>query len=294
MNITRNGIFLSIKKSLFRAVASMLAACLIFSALGTDVSASAATVKVAKPTMISEVKYSNAATHPYNKQTNTLIVNWKSVKNAKSYEVYIKGGKYTKWTKYKTVSATKCTVTGLKRVTTYYFRVRAVNGKVKGDFSNTQALKTARFNYDKAGWEAMCRIVYHEVGQMSGSMWDKPIVYVADCVANQYSAAKYLNHPTWAPYYRRYKSIQDVIYRSGGFMSEAGLRRDGAVYSRVTTRVKTAVYGAVYAKTSLNGIKNDYTVYFWCNRGYKSNDRRIAYTFKIPWGYFNVWRSYWG
>ncbi|MGN0623437.1 MAG: fibronectin type III domain-containing protein, partial [Oscillospiraceae bacterium] len=73
-----------------------------------------------------------------------------------------------------------------------------------------------------------------------------------------------------------------------------GLARDGATYGKVTERVKLAVYGAVYAKTALNGIKNDYGVFFWCNRSYKQNDKRIAYSFKIPWGYFNVWRSYWG
>lgn len=271
----------------------MLACCLVFTGFA-EISASAADVKLSKPTMVAEKKYESEATHPYNKQTNTLVVDWKDVKNAKKYELYIKGGKYSKWTKYKTVTASKCTVTGLARTTSYQFKVRAVNGSTKGAFSSVQTLKTARMSFDKGGWEAMCRIVYHEVGQMSGSMWDKPIVYVADCVVNQYVSAKYNNSKIWAPYYKRYKNVQDIIYKSGGFMSDAGLTRDGATYKKVTSRVKTAVYGAVYGKTTLNGIKNDYNVYYWCNRSYKSNDKRIAYSFKIPWGYFNVWRSYWG
>ena len=169
-----------------------------------------------------------------------------------------------------------------------------MNGSAASAYSKTQTIKTARMDFNKAGWEAMCRIVYHEVGKMSGSEWDKPIVYVADCVANQYVAAKYTKNAMWKAYYARYNNVQDIIYKSGGFMSSAQLSRDGANYSNVSTRVKKAVHGAVYGKTMVNGIKNDYNVYFWCNRSYKTNSSKIAYSFKIPWGYFNVWRTYWG
>lgn len=256
--------------------------------------ASAAAAKMTAPKLVAEKTYGSGDTHPYKKQTSTLKVNWKSVSGAKKYDVYIMGGQYKTWTKYKTVTTTSCTVTGLKRTTEYKFKVRAVSGNTYSAFSSVQTLKTARMDYDQAGWEAMCRIVYHEVGQINNSMWDKPIVYVADCVANQYVAAKYTNNKTWAPYYRKYTSVQQVIYNSGGFMSSAALTRDGATYSKVPSKVKLAVWGAVYGKTTYKGIKNDYNVYFWCNRSYKTNSSKIAYSFKIPWGYFNVWRSYWG
>ncbi len=294
MNSTQGDIFTSVKKTICKSVAVLLVVCTLFTSFGAELTVSAADVKLGKPTMVAEKKYESQATHPYNKQTNTLIVEWKKASNAKKYELYVKGGQYKSWTKYKTVTATKCTVTGLKRTTNYEFKVRAINGSQKGSFSSVQKLKTARMDFDKAGWEAMCRIVYHEVGMMSGSMWDKPIVYVADCVANRYVGAKYANNKTWVSTYKKYKNVQDVIYKSGGFMSDAGLKKDGATYNKVPARVKTAVYGAVYGKTSLNGIANDYNIYFWCNRSYKQNDKRIAYSFKIPWGYFNVWRSYWG
>ncbi|WP_124098289.1 fibronectin type III domain-containing protein [Ruminococcus sp. Marseille-P6503] len=294
MSSTQCDFLTRVKKSAIRTITALIACCVVFTGFGAEISASAASVKLSKPVMIAEKKYESEATHPYNKQTNTLIVDWKNVKNAKKYEVYIKGGKYKSWTKYKTVTASKCKVTGLARTTTYKFKVRAVNGKTKGSFSSVQTLKTARMDFDKGGWEAMCRIVYHEVGQMSGSMWDKPIVYVADCVVNRYVSAKYNNSKIWAPFYKKYKNVQEIIYKSGGFMSDAGLTRDGATYKKVTSRVKTGVYGAVYGKTSLNGIANDYNVYYWSNRSYYSKDSRIAYSFKIPWGYFNIWRSYWG
>ena len=169
-----------------------------------------------------------------------------------------------------------------------------VNGKTTGEFSNTQNLKTARMNFDAAGWEAMCRIVYHEVGQMDSDLWDKPIVYVSDCVVNRYVAAKYGGNNNWSAAYKNYSNIQSIIYNSGGFMSSAGLANDGAVYRRVPTKVKTAVYGAVYDIAAYKNIENDGSVYFWCNRSYYQSDSRIAYTFKIPWGYFNIWTAYWG
>jgi hypothetical protein len=77
-------------------------------------------------------------------------------------------------------------------------------------------------------------------------------------------------------------------------MSSSQLTKDGAAYKNVPDRVKKAAWGAVYGYTYYKNIKNDYSVYYWCNRSYKINSSKIAYTFKIPWGYFNVWRSYWG
>lgn len=262
-----------------------------------DTTAAATTVKkvsLKAPVFVAEAKYDSAATHPYNKQTSQLIVRYKKVKNAQKYQLYIKGGKYKKWTKVKTTTKLKVKVKGLKRGTTYSFKVRAVNGSSKSKFSKTQKLSTAVMDYDANGYQAICRIVYHEVGGMAGDMWNKPIVYVSDCVVNRFVAAKYTKKGVWASYYKNYNTVQDMIYLSGNFMSSYGLAADGAVYSRVPKRVKLAAYGALYNKTALKGIKNDKTVYYWCNRPYYSSDKRIAYSFKIPWGYFNVWKEYWG
>lgn len=251
-------------------------------------------INLKTPVFVGEAKYDSGATHPYNKQTNQLIVRYKAVKNAEKYQLYIKGGKYKKWTKIKTTKALKVKVKNLKRGTTYKFKVRAVNGSSKSEFSKTQKLSTAVMDYDVYGYQAICRIVFHEVGGMAGEFWDKPIVYVSDCVVNRFVAAKYTKKGVWASYYKRYNTVQDMIYLSGNFMSSGGLAADGAIYSRVPKRVKVAAYGALYNKTALSGIKNDGTVYYWCNRPYYSADSRIAYSFKIPWGYFNVWREYWG
>ena len=251
-------------------------------------------INLKAPVFVAEAKYDSGATHPYNAQTNQLIVRFKKVKNAQKYQLYIKGGKYKKWTKVKTTTALKVKVKNLKRGTTYSFKVRAVSGSSKSSFSKTQKLSTAVMDYDVYGYQAICRIVFHEVGGMAGEMWDKPIVYVSDCVVNRFVAAKYTKKGVWASYYRNYNTVQDMIYLSGNFMSSGGLAADGAIYSRVPKRVKVAAYGALYNKTALNGIKNDATVFYWCNRPYYSSDSRIAYSFQIPWGWFNVWREYWG
>jgi hypothetical protein len=281
-----------------RVVSFFLAILMIVAFSAIDVSAATATT-VGTVKLMGEVKYSSDATHPYNKQTKALTINWKPVSNATKYQVYIKGGKYTEWKLIKTVassSAEKISVTigSLKRNTTYVFKVRGVNGKTVGKFSANQTLKTARIDYDAAGWKAMCRIVYHEVGKINDAMWDKPIVYVSDCVVNRYEAAKYLNDSTWAPFYKNYNSVQSMIYKSGGFMSDAGLKNDGAAYANCTDKVKLAVYGAVYDKTVISGIKNNKKIFFWCNTSYKPSSKKVAYTFTIPWGYFSIWTSYWG
>ncbi|MGN0634319.1 MAG: fibronectin type III domain-containing protein [Oscillospiraceae bacterium] len=253
-------------------------------------------VVLAKTTLKSETKFSNGNTHPFNYQTSRLKIRWEPVEGAERYQIYVKGGDFKTYTKVKTVLGDKTayTVKDLKRNTGYKFKVRAIADGVKGEFSDAQFLRTARIDFDAAGWQAMCRIVYHEVGGINDSMWDAPIVHVADCVVNQYEAAKYLNDPLWAPYYRNYNNIQSIIYTSGGFMSDYGLASDGATYAKCTSKVKMAVYGAVYNKVTVSGIKHDKNVFYWCNTGYKPSSSKVAYVYRIPWGYFNIWREYWG
>ena len=249
---------------------------------------------VAVPVLAKERTYESSYTHPYNNQINTIVLHWNKSAGAKRYQVYVYGGKYRCWTRYCTTTLTSVVIKKLDRETSYKFKIRAIDSKNKySSFSPIQTISTARMNYDQAGWEAMCRIVYHEVGRIDDDMWDKPIVYVSDCVANRYVAAKYNDDPLWAPFYRNYNDVQSIIYRSGGFMSDYGLSRDGCNYCNVPTKVKTAVWGAVYGTSAYKGIKNDYDVYYWCNRSYYTSSSKIAYSFKIPWGYFSIWRDYW-
>ncbi|WP_295123889.1 fibronectin type III domain-containing protein [Ruminococcus sp.] len=251
--------------------------------------------RVAVPKFSAEQTFDTPYTHPYNRQIDTIVLHWNKTSGANRYQVYIQGGNYKNWTRYCTTTLNTVTVKNLTRATAYQFKIRAIySGNTYSSFSPVQKISTARMNYDKGGWEAMCRIVYHEVGRINDDMWDKPIVYVADCVANRYVCAKYTNDPLWAPYYKNYSNIQSIIYQSGGFMSDAGLSRDGCNYVNVPQKVKLAVWGAVYALPSYKGIANDYDVFYWCNRSYYTSSSKIAYSFKIPWGYFSIWRSYWG
>ncbi len=297
---------LSIKRFVKKLAVSLIVAAIIVSgasalapnggSIVTSISASAATTKLSQVKLKSEIRFSSDKTHPYNKQTSAITVRWGKVKNAEKYQIYIKGGDYDSWTKVKTVKSSKnsYTVTGLDRDTAYKFKVRAVATGVKGKFSSAQTIRTARIDFDKDGWQAMCRIVYHEVGQINSSVWDEPIVHVADCVVNRYEAAKYLNDSLWKPFYKNYSSIQSVIYNSGGFMSSSGLTRDGASYSNVTAKVKLAVYGTLYNKVTVSDIKHNKNVYYWSNTSYKPTSKKVTYSYKIPWGYFNIWNTYWG
>ena len=293
MGINSNTSNEGVTRRLVKLVSMIMIVTVLYAVFGA-VHASAAVKSLDKPKLIAEATYESSATHPYNAQTNSIIVRWNKVKNAQKYYVYIKGGKYSGYKRIKTTTATSFKVTGLQRGTEYSFIIRAVAGSVQSKNSAAQKIRTALIDYDQAGYEAICRIVYHEVGRISTNFWDKPIVYVADCVVNRYVAAKYTNDRMWSSYYKRYNSVQSMIYDSGNFMSSYGLSADGCNYNKVNKRVKVGVWGALYNTNALHGVKNDSTVYFWCNRSYYSNDSRIAYSFKIPWGYYNVWREYWG
>ena len=72
------------------------------------------------------------------KKSKTVTVTWKKAKAAKTYEVAYrrkkKSKKWTKWT-YKVVSGTSYTNEKLKSKKVYQFKVRGLNGKIKGAFS---------------------------------------------------------------------------------------------------------------------------------------------------------------
>lgn len=255
-----------------------------------------ASVELAKPVILAEQTYDSDSTHPWNHQTNQITVRWKAVSGAKKYMVYIYGGQYTKWTEIATTSDLKYTALSLKRQTAYSFMIKAVGDDGKfSQISEPVTIRTARMDYSAAGWQAMCRIVYHEVGGAAGSLWDKPIVYVADCVTNQYVCAKYTKQGVWPKYYSRYSNIESVIYTSGGFASSAMLSARGANYSNVSQRVKLAVWGATYGVTYYKNIANDYNIFFWSSTSYAVSSPKMGYSFKTPWGsYVNIWRQYWG
>lgn len=151
--------FISAKNKSLKVIVMFIAALMTFLVMTEGFSADAAAAKLSTPKMTAQINYGSEFTHPYNKQTNTIKVHWSKVSGASNYELYIKGGKYKSWKKYKTVKNTNCTVTGLQRTTSYQFRVKAVNGSAASAYSKTQTIKTARMDFNKAGWEAMCRIV---------------------------------------------------------------------------------------------------------------------------------------
>ena len=79
--------------------------------------------------------------------TSTSIkLKWKAVSGADAYRVYKYNAKTGKYEKYKTVTATSCSITGLKKNTTYKFKVvslDSINGKYKtGGTSKAVSVKT--------------------------------------------------------------------------------------------------------------------------------------------------------
>ena len=115
-----------VSKRLLAAAAVIMAVVLAVQALmmyacAEDVSA--AQVKKPAKVKITSVRVSGTK----------ITVKWKTAKNAKKYQVYVKVGAI-KWKLKKTLKNTSFKMTG-KSGTTYRIKVRSVNGKKKGSFS---------------------------------------------------------------------------------------------------------------------------------------------------------------
>ena len=78
--------------------------------------------------------------------SGTVKLKWKKVKGATAYQIYKSGKRNSGYIKAKTVSAkrTKAAVKSLKANKTYYFKVRAVKKKKKGNFSSVVTAKTKK------------------------------------------------------------------------------------------------------------------------------------------------------
>jgi len=78
------------------------------------------------------------------KKRRTVKVTWKKAKAAKKYQVAYRRKKYAKkWTKwtYKVVKGTSYTNKKLRSRRTYQFKVRGLNGKIKGKFSKMKKVR---------------------------------------------------------------------------------------------------------------------------------------------------------
>lgn len=90
-----------------------------------------------KPAKVSGVKATAISNY-------SIRVSWKKSKNAKSYQVYYSKKKSGKYTKIAKVKGTSFINSNLKKGTTYYYKVRAINGKKTGSFSSVKAAKTLK------------------------------------------------------------------------------------------------------------------------------------------------------
>lgn len=101
-----------------------------------DSSASSSSAKLAAPTNFKVKK----------KSASSITLSWDAVEGADGYTVYLYNSETGKYEKYKTVKSAQCTVSGLKKGTTYKLKVVAldkVNGKYqKGTISKPVSVKT--------------------------------------------------------------------------------------------------------------------------------------------------------
>lgn len=264
--------------NILKRTITTLCSCMLL--LNTSITVNAQTA-LSTPKLVAEKLYDvspSNETHPTGKQTSQINVMWKKVSGAKKYEVQVKSSsdsRYKKWKTVKTVTATESAtqhykVSNLKRITNYKFRVRAVSDKTKSKYSSTQSINTARMNYSTNDFKAVCQIVYHEVGQSSSNRaWDKPIVLVSDAMINTWVGKQYTKDSRFTGYYKWAKSISDIVYDRGhlGMAWDYNARKSNrdSVYKKIPKKIKNAVYGALYGKTMVGKVANDYYVAYWCN-----------------------------
>ncbi len=74
--------------------------------------------------------------------TSAVKITWKKAKNARTYQVYRATSKKGKYRRIATVKKTYYVNKKLKAGTTYYYKVRALNGKTAGAFSAIKAATT--------------------------------------------------------------------------------------------------------------------------------------------------------
>lgn len=87
----------------------------------------------AKPTSFSVGDYNDTS----------VTLKWKATSGASKYVVYLYNSSTKKYTAYKTVKSARCTLTKLKKNTTYKVAVRAVYGSKYSDYSAVQTVSTS-------------------------------------------------------------------------------------------------------------------------------------------------------
>ena len=134
----------------------------IFSILSIDYS-----YATTKPSKVVGLKWKKTSAN-YGK------LSWKKVKGSKKYEVFYgvkdEQGKFH-WTLEKTVKKTSCSV-GQNQLYSYYYKVRAINGKQKGKFSSKIKAKlpysyytnSKVIDYGKALWHDLYDKQYEVAG----------------------------------------------------------------------------------------------------------------------------------
>lgn len=153
-------------------------------------------------------------------QTATLKVTWPSARRTKKYEVYIsRSYSMSRATKYTTSNRSK-TFKGLVPGANYYVRVRAINGKKRGAFSNRVGHTTIR-QFDIARGPTF-RIMSYNVCSRVCSGWTTRQSAVMERVAKfrpDVIAAQEADHlvPPVGYTEAHYKSGKRLLYRANRF-----------------------------------------------------------------------------
>lgn len=238
-------------KMRMRVLGALLAGIMAFSAAPQiaeplTITASAATKLAAPKTITATIK------------DKSIKLKWSKVKGASGYRVYAYNTKTKKFVKYKNVSGTSCTVSGLKAGTTYRFKIAALvksgSKLVEQTQSNAQSVTTklsAPANFKATASATAIKLTWKKV---TGAAGYRILIY--DSVTKQYKTYKNITGTKFT-----FKNLPAGTYK---FKVAALIKKNGnvkeqmqssAVSAKLTKGATSATSAAVAAKEHVCGYR---------------------------------------
>lgn len=149
-----------------------------------------------------------------------IKISWKSVANAKKYQIYRQSGSTGKWAKLKTAAGTSYTDAGVSKGTLYAYKVRAVNSYGKSAFTAEKKavfLKASKISAISSQNDGI-KITWNASKKAGGYLIYKKsesgkYAKLADVTATSYLDRAVADGTTYSYFIIPYKKISGVTYK---------------------------------------------------------------------------------
>lgn len=187
-----------------------------------------------------------------------IEVSWDRVSGASAYEIYratSKTGTYSKVYTTKSSKSNKITQSSLSFNKTYYYKVRAIKGSIKGPFSSVAYAKTCleSIKYDDIGAEPYDNYTSVKVSWDDVDGADGYVIYRAD----QYPGKSFENNAKYFKEYARIKGNVQDTYIDKNVKSGENYYYRVMAYKVVGSKIYYSDYGKDYDYSGVTLATND-------------------------------------